>query len=390
MPSAPQPAGELASPRPSGPPSASAEPLLRARELRVRRGDVTLVEVDDFAVRGGDVHVLLGPNGAGKSTLLQALNGLEPAEGRLTFGDRPVRTRADRLALRRGTAAVFQKPHLLDATVRANVESGLRLRGVGRAEARPRAAAALDLLGVSHLAARRPAGLSGGECQRVSIARALAVEPAVLFLDEPLGALDPPTRRSLVDDLLRIFARSAMAVVWVTHDRDEALAVGDVVTYLEAGRVVQTGPVLELFARPASRSFAEFLGLDTFLPGRVIGEPDGRTRFILDTGVELACGEAADGAAVVVVPPEDVVLFSAPPPEHSSSLRNVVQGTVKSVAPSGRLLRVVVSAEGLEVAALVTRAGLDDLGLRVGEPVTAAFKAAALHPLPRHERRSGR
>jgi molybdopterin-binding protein len=148
--------------------------------------------------------------------------------------------------------------------------------------------------------------------------------------------------------------------------------------------------VLELFARPASRSFAEFLGLDTFLPGRVIGEPDGRTRFILDTGVELACGEAADGAAVVVVPPEDVVLFSAPPPEHSSSLRNVVQGTVKSVAPSGRLLRVVVSAEGLEVAALVTRAGLDDLGLRVGEPVTAAFKAAALHPLPRHERRSGR
>jgi tungstate transport system ATP-binding protein len=389
-PSTARPGVEPASSPPPGPLPAGAAPVLRAQGLRVRRDDVTLVEVGDFALRGGEVHVLLGPNGAGKSTLLQALNGLEPAEGRLTFGDRPVRTRADRLALRRGTAAVFQKPHLLNATVQANAESGLRLRGVDRAEARRRAAEALDLLGVAHLAARRPAGLSGGEAQRVSIARALAVAPAVLFLDEPLASLDPPTRTSLVDDLLRIFARSSMAVVWVTHDRDEALAVGDALTYLEAGRVVQTGPVFEVFARPASRSFAEFLGLDTFLPGRVVGEADGHTRFVLDTGVELACGEAPEGAAVVVVPPEDVVLFSGPPAEHSSSLRNVVQGTVKSVAPSGRLLRVVVRADGLEIAALVTRAGLDDLGLSVGGPVTAAFKAAALHPLPRHERRSSR
>jgi tungstate transport system ATP-binding protein len=357
-------------------------------DLSVGRGGATLVAVDGLELYGGEVHVLLGPNGAGKSTLLRALNGLEPADGTLVFQGREVHTRADRLALRRSTAAVFQKPHLLNTTVQRNVESGLRLRGVDRDEARRRGTAALELLGVAHLAERRPARLSGGEAQRVSIARALAVEPAALFLDEPLASLDPPTRRALIDDLLAVFERSAMAVVWVTHDRDEALAVGDVVTYLEAARVVQTGPALEVFARPACRSFAEFLGLETFLRGHVVGEPDGRTRFLLDTGIEFACADAPDGPATVAVPPEDVVLFTAPPPEGSSSLRNVLQGIVKSVAPSGRLLRVVVQAEGFEIASLVTRAAFEDLDLRVGGPVTAAFKAAAMHPMPRHERRS--
>lgn len=361
-------------------------PVLEARGLSVRRGGATLVAVDELALYGGEVHVLLGPNGAGKSTLLHALNGLEQADGELVFAGRPVRSGRDRLALRRATSAVFQKPHLLNTTVKANVESGLRLRGVERAEARRRAASALELLRVGHLAGRRPVKLSGGEAQRVSIARALAVDPLVLFLDEPLASLDPPTRRALTDDLLRIFERSSMAVIWVTHDRDEALAVGDVITYLERGGVVQTGPALDVFTRPATASFAEFLGLETFLSGRVVHDPDGSTRLLLDGGGELHCGDAPDGAAVVAVAPEDVVLLARRPDEHGASLRNVLEGTVKAVAPSGRLLRVDVDAGGLEIGALITRAALDDLGLAVGSPVVAAFKAAAVHPLSRHER----
>lgn len=369
--------------------SSAGAPTLEARRLSVRRGGKTLVAVEDLALAGGEVHVLLGPNGAGKSTLLRALNGLEQSDGELVFRARPIRTRRDRLALRRATAAVFQSPHLLNTTVRANVESGLRLRGVGRPEARRRAAEALELLGVADLAARRPVKLSGGEAQRVSIARALAVDPAVLFLDEPLASLDPPTRRALVDDLLRIFEHSAMAVIWVTHDRDEALAVGDVITYLESGAVVQTGPALEVFARPATTSFAEFLGLDTFLSGRVVNEPDGASRLLLDGGVELVCAGAPDGPAVVAIAPEDVVLFTRPPGEHDASLRNVLQGTVKAVAPSGRLLRVDIEAVGLELAALITRAAFEDLGLAVGSPVVAAVKASSVHPLTRHERSDG-
>ena len=233
--------------------AASDSPLLEARDLRVVRDGRVLAAADDLRLAGGRVHVLLGANGAGKSTLLRALNGLEAAEGELRFGGRPVVTAADRLALRRRTAAVFQKAYLLDTTVQGNVESGLRLRGVGRAAARRRAGEALELLGIAGLRDRRPAHLSGGEAQRVSIARALAVDPEVLFFDEPLSSLDPPTREALVRDLSSIFDRSQMAVVWVTHDRDEALAVADVVSFLEDGRVVQSGRATDVFVAPRPR-----------------------------------------------------------------------------------------------------------------------------------------
>ncbi len=344
--------------------------------------------MEHLALAPGEVHVLLGANGAGKSTLLKALNGLEPAEGLLEFQGRAVDSSAGRLALRRGTAAVFQKPYLLATSVANNVASGLRLRGLPSDASRRRVTEAIDLLGIPHLAGRKPDKLSGGEAQRASIARALAVEPAVLFLDEPLVSLDPPTRRALVADLLGIFARRAMAVVWVTHDRDEALAVGDRVSFLEGGQVVQSGEVTDVFAHPATTSFAEFLGLDTYLEGVIIRSVDGSMRLRLSScDVEIACGEASEGPAVACLPPEDVVLFRSPPAVGSTSLRNVLPGMVKMVIPAGRLLHIVVESDCLEVASLVTRAAADDLGLTVGAPIVAAFKAAAVHPIPRQQRR---
>jgi tungstate transport system ATP-binding protein len=371
----------------AGTESVQGATLLQARGLRVVRGGRVLAAADDLSLAAGSVHVLLGANGAGKSTLLRALNGLEPAAGELRFAGRLVGTAAERLALRRCTAAVFQNAYLLNTTVLGNVESGLRLRGTPRSLARERAVGALDLLGIAHLGERRPAHLSGGEAQRVSIARALAVDPVALFLDEPLASLDPPTRRSLVGDLLEIFATTATAVVWVTHDRDEALAVGDTVSFLEEGRVVQSGPATHVLAHPATTAFATFLGLDAYLEGVIVNRPDGLTRLVLPHGLELACGPAPDGPAVACLPPEDVVLFTVPPAEHSASLRNLLPGMVKAVRPSGRLLLVAVAGDGIEVAALVTRAAFDDLGLCVGGPVIAAFKASAVHPIPRHERR---
>jgi tungstate transport system ATP-binding protein len=366
---------------------APAGVVLAARHLRVVRGARTLARLESLALEPGEVHVFLGPNGAGKSTLLKALNGLEEAEGYLEFQGRAVTTAAARLALRRRTAAVFQQPYLLATSVRGNVESGLRLRGVRREDARRRAAGALDLLGIAHLAERKPDKLSGGEAQRVSIARALAVDPVALFLDEPLTSLDPPARRALVSELMSVFAEREMAVVWVTHDRDEALAVGDRVTYLEEGRMVQTGPALDVFSHPASQSLADFLGLDTYLEGVVEHAADGSVRLRLAQGTVLACGDAPDGPAVACLPPEDVVLFSTLPEERSTSLRNVLQGKVKAIRPAGRLLIVVVEAGGQEVVALVTRAASDDLGLVAGGPVVAAFKASAVHPIPSHPRR---
>ncbi|HOT24013.1 MAG TPA: ATP-binding cassette domain-containing protein [Thermoleophilia bacterium] len=234
-------------------------PIIVATDLVVRKGDRVVVDVPRFAVMPGEVHVVLGPNGAGKSTLLRALNGLERVAGTLEFEGRLVRSNKDRLRLRRRTAAVFQQPYLLSTTVRGNVESGLRVHGVRGDELRTRTQRAMDLLAISHLADRRRSGLSGGEAQRVSVARALATDPAVLFLDEPMASLDPPTRRALAADLQRIFAQLAMAVLWVTHDTSEARAMADRVTFLEQGRVLQQGTYAEVAARPATPVVADYV-----------------------------------------------------------------------------------------------------------------------------------
>jgi tungstate transport system ATP-binding protein len=353
--------------------------VLAARDLRVVRGGATLVEVASLALMGGATHVLLGPNGAGKSTLLRALNGLVQAEGELVFEGRAVADATARLDLRRRTAAVLQKPYLLATSVRGNVEAGLRLRGVRGTERRERAAAALDLLGITHLGDRSPAKLSGGEAQRVSLARALAVDPRVLFLDEPMASLDPPTRRTLLADLLDIFAGRSTAVAWVTHDKEEAFAVGDSVSFLDGGRVLQTGPCREVFNRPAAPAIADFLGVETWLEGEVVRSTSGEpSRFLIDGGGSFFCGDAPGGPAVACVHPEDVILFDQAPAARSTSLRNVLRADVTAIREAGRLRYVAVGCDGFVLTAVITQAACEELGLRVGSAVYAAFKASAV------------
>jgi tungstate transport system ATP-binding protein len=357
--------------------------VLEARDLVVTRGSVVLVRVEHFAVDAGEVHVILGPNGAGKSALLRALNGLEPLSGTLLFRGEPVLSERDRRRLRLSTAAVFQRPLLLATTVRANVESGLRLRGVGHAEARARAAGALELMGVAHLAARRRDGLSGGEAQRVSIARALASDPELLFLDEPMAALDPPTRRGLFRDLELIVKDRALTVVWVTHDREEALMVADAATFLAAGRVVQQGTGDDVFNQPASDEVAEYLGVDVWLRGEVTDGQDGGARFVAEGGGALACADGARGPAFASVHPEDVTLSLLEPAAGATSARNVLPATIRYIRPRGRLRVVVLDWAGQRLQALVTQAAADELGLAVGMMVYAVVKAAAVHVTPR-------
>ena len=360
--------------------------VLQATGVRVRAGETDLLAVPAFRLVEGSTHVILGPNGAGKSTFLRVLSGLLRGDGGLVFDGRPVLRAADRLRLRRATGSVFQKSFLLDTSVRGNVESGLRLRGVRGEELARRAKAALDLLGIGHLAARPRGGLSGGEAQRVSIARALAVEPRVLFLDEPMASLDPPTRRALLRDLEEIFAASSMAVAWVTHDREEAVAAGDELSFMSAGRMVQTGLVLEVVGRPASREVADFFGMETFLEGVVAEGNGGACRLVLPGGYTVLCADAPPGPAVACVSAEDVVLFRKAPARGSTSLRNLVGGRVLAVEAQGRLRRIQVDCDGVNLQSLVTAAAADELGLTPGVSVVAAFKAAAVWVLPRHGR----
>ena len=232
--------------------------LLTASDLLVRRGGVPVLDIPHLAVGRNEKLAVVAPNGGGKSSLLLSLAALIPREqGRLVFaGDEVLPGRET--AYRRRIAMLFQEPLLFDTTVLANVAEGLRIRGVAKAEARDRAEASLELFSVSHLATRSAHKLSGGEAQRVSLARAFAVKPELILLDEPFSSLDLPTRIRLADDFGRILHDSGTAAIIATHDRIEALRLVDRLAVLDRGRIIQEGRPEEVLANPANDFVAAF------------------------------------------------------------------------------------------------------------------------------------
>jgi len=228
--------------------------MIEVEGLKVRRGKRLVLDVDALAVEEGEVLAVIGPNGAGKSTLLEALALLTPAEMTYRFAGRAARLPQEALALRRQMAVVFQQSFLLDGTVFDNVALGLRLRRTPPAQVRKQVTEALERFQVAHLARRHARALSGGEAQRVSLARALALQPRVLFLDEPFGALDVLTRSAILQDLRGILRAAGVTALFVTHDFTEIPPLADRVAVLMDGRVRQVGTPQEIFSKPADDS----------------------------------------------------------------------------------------------------------------------------------------
>jgi tungstate transport system ATP-binding protein len=225
--------------------------------VRVVYGAHPVVDVASLAVREGELLGVIGPNGSGKSTLLRILGLLEaPTAGVVRFRGQPVVPR-DLLAARRQMASVFQDPLLIDATAFDNVALGLRFRGLPRRAVAARVGPWMDRLGIAHLAGRRARTLSGGEAQRTALARALVLQPALLLLDEPFSALDPPTREALMVELGGILRQDRITTVLVTHDRGETLALGDRAAVMLAGRS-STRPAASSGPRPRRPSPASW------------------------------------------------------------------------------------------------------------------------------------
>jgi tungstate transport system ATP-binding protein len=359
----------------NGPPA-----RISVRGLVVRRGIRVTADIPSFDLLNGEVLALIGPNGAGKSTLIAHMALLERArEGTVLFDGAPVRGRE--LALRRRIATVFQEPLLLDRTAAANVEVGLRLRGVARAQRSERVGRWLARFGVAHLAERSARTLSGGEAQRVSLARAFALEPEVLLLDEPFAALDQPTREALIEELAAALDQTRVPAIVVTHHRDEAARLGDRVAVMIGGRIRQTGTPQEVFGAPADEGVAAFVGVETIFPARVVARDNGLVRLAAN-GIEVeAVGEGEYADALVCIRPEDVSI--TPPGEHiAGSARNRLAGRVRSIRATGVDARVDIDC-GVAIVARVTQRSLEDLSVGVGSPVVASFKATAVHLIPK-------
>jgi tungstate transport system ATP-binding protein len=225
--------------------------LLQAQNLTAALGGVQVLDVLELELARGQIMSVVGPNGSGKTTLLLCLAGLlNPTGGAVFFKGQKVIGRAKKTALRQHVTMVFQEPLLFDSTVESNIESGLRLRGVKKAERNQIVEKMASLFGISHLLGRSAQKLSSGESQRTSLARAFALKPDVLLLDEPFSGLDAPTRQSLLGDLKRVLKEANAAVLFSTHDIGEAICLADSLAVLNNGRLVQDGTVPEVVKFP--------------------------------------------------------------------------------------------------------------------------------------------
>jgi molybdate transport system ATP-binding protein len=340
----------------------------------------------EVALAPGAVLVLFGPSGAGKTTILRQIAGLErPGRAAIRWGDETWCDSAAgiwRAPQERSTGIVFQQPALFPhLSVRENIEYGLATEP--RDRRRRRAGELLDLLGIADLAGRMPRALSGGQAQRVALARALARQPKLILLDEPFASLDAPARTRLRRDTRALLRRTGTPAVLVTHDRSEALAVGDVMAIVIGGDVRQTGAVSDVFSRPADAEVAASLGVEAVLPARIVESAGGLVTVAI--GPALLHVADRDGVAVgsdvyACIRAEDVTL-ELQSPAHAST-RNHLAGRVVSITPEGAVDRVSLDC-GFPLDALVTRRAREELRLAPGMAVAAAIKATSVHLVAR-------
>jgi len=352
---------------------------LAVRDLRVRRSSKSgsfELRVEALDLLAGGVLAVLGPNGAGKSTLLRSLAGLEPVlEGRIE---------------RRVTgpvAMVFQRPVAFSGSVLHNLRVALSGQRLPRAEARVRVDEVLDHFGIAALASRRAATLSGGELRRLALARAFALRPAVLLLDEPFDDLDAAGQEALSLDLRRAIAGTEVAVAVVTHDLRRALLLADRIAVLLGGRVAQLGEREEVLARPTSPAVARLVGMANLIPGTLrSGEGDLASVFVdeqhtvpVETARDGPCAALAPGAPVWAgIRPERLKLDVG----RGEGLP-IGKGVVRTLISDGVAATVGVAWAGLELRThLLAGRGLART-VRPGDSVTLSVRPEDVHLLPR-------
>ncbi|MCJ7745627.1 MAG: ABC transporter ATP-binding protein [Actinobacteria bacterium] len=358
------------------------EPIVEASQLNKAYDGRVVLDVEHLAVDPGEILVFLGPSGAGKSVLLRLLNLLEPpTSGEIMFKGEDVSSVAGShgLEVRRRMVMLFQDPLLFKISVEKNVAFGLGVRRLPQQEIKRRVDEALELLGLTGLNAKDVATLSGGEAQRVAFARALVVEPEIIYLDEPFSDLDFLIRRRLQSEVRDIFKEKGLTSVFVTHDHEEAARMGDRIMVLNEGKIVQAGTPRQVFQQPESEFVARFVGMENIYGGTVVSSEGGLVEVTVDGEIiEVVTDSRAGEAVTVGLRPEDVTLVPAAEVDSRASSRNALVGRVSRVEAQGPTAYVTVDCP-FPVRALITSRSLEELGLEVGSDAGVRFKATAVH-----------
>jgi spermidine/putrescine transport system ATP-binding protein len=350
-------------------------------DLVKRFGEFTAVDGLNLRMPPGEFFSLLGPSGCGKTTTLRMIAGFErPSEGQILLDGLDM---ANTPPHKRNVNTVFQNyalfPHL---NVEKNVGFGLKYQEVSKQETKERVGRALELVRLSGFETRRPNQLSGGQQQRVALARALILNPAVLLLDEPLGALDAKLRKALQIELKAIQEEVGITFIYVTHDQEEALTMSDRIAVMSNGRVEQVGPPRDVYESPDTAYVADFLGVSNLMDASAHGPTTGGASVRLGD-FDLVAGEGEEdsrGPVKLCIRPERIQLEAA-----EASGENRVPGMVERVVYVGSVMQVIVNlAPGERVQVMVPNEG-DQLAYRQGESVTAHLPVDALRVLPHGE-----
>lgn len=348
----------------------TAAAAVELHDVTLAYGDFVAVKNVNLSIRKGEFVTLLGPSGCGKTTILRSIAGLvQPTGGEIIVAGR----RIDNVPIhKRNIGLVFQNyalfPH---KTVFDNIAFGLKYRNVGKALIAQKVTRALEMVRLPGVGRKLPSEMSGGQQQRIALARAIVIEPDVLLLDEPLSALDANLREEMRSELKIIQREVGITTIFVTHDQEEALAMSDRIVVMNKGEVEQEGTPEDVYRRPDSRFVASFLGQSNLLPGRIAGLTGGFASIRLDDGPEIqaaAPASAKDGMEVTVVVRAQRVMISAIESGHAG-----LAGKVSAVSYLGGTAAYFIDTGGIRLQANVA---IDDRVWREGETVSVAIAPA--------------
>jgi molybdopterin-binding protein len=346
--------------------------MIELKNLSVDLGEFVLNDIS-LNIEEGEYFIVLGPTGAGKTVLLESIAGLHPIKSGEIWLRGKEATRVE--PEKRGVSIVYQDhvlfPHL---SVKDNIIFGLRMHKVHADERKDRLKWVAELLGITNLLHRRPDTLSGGEKQKVALGRAIVTRPELLLVDEPLSALDPETRESVQQELRQLHRALGITILHVTHDFEEAIALGNRIAVIGEGRLMQVGTPEEIFRHPNSEFVARFSMTRNIFHGEAARKPNGDNVFRVNN-TEFIIAADAEGTYHASIRPEDILISSEP---IRSSARNCFPGTITDVIDKGSTLYVTVSIPP-KLSCLVTRHSFEEMELHEGKKVYVTFKASSIH-----------
>ncbi|MGA8848851.1 MAG: ABC transporter ATP-binding protein [Dehalococcoidia bacterium] len=356
--------------------------IIEVVDLSHSYGEREVLKGLNLGIGKGEVFTMIGPTGAGKTTLLRIIGLLEvPGAGEIYFDGKCIpHSGKQRLEIRRRMSFIHQKPQVFNLSVYDNVACGLRWRGEGKNKTAEKVDHILEMVGLKGYENRNARTLSGGEAQRVALARSLVLEPEVLLLDEPTANLDPISTAKIEQLIAYVARQHNTTMIMATHDMSQGQQLADRIGVLLDGRLAQTGNVIDIFRSPQNEVVAHFVGMENIIEGVIVANNEGIAMVNIGGNALQAISNYPVGKEVYAcIRPEDITLALS---STQSSARNSFQGKVTRVTTIGPLSRVEINC-GFPLVALVTKISAEELNLQVGREVYTTFKATGVHIMER-------